>query len=186
MLGKIRISSNVIKKTWQAILQMNNNFSKTPLSANSAKAAHPKSENLPFLVLGIFAIVTLLTAAGVSNSFAESQTTIQLTDELNLEKTEVIMNVPEDNVLPWGTVMGTVNDPAQGYPVIIQFFNEENGGDPIHVAQVEVKGDDTYEYKFRVRDVNLETGEAINIFEGDYTVKIFKVIKSPLKEIDLV
>jgi len=70
--------------------------------------------------------------------------------------------------------------------VIIQFFNEENGDDPIHVAQAEVNGDNTYEYKFRVRNVNLETGEATNIFEGDYTVKIFKVVNSPQKELDTI
>jgi len=165
---------------------MNGNFIKTPLKRKTLKAIQPKTNSTSLLVFGIFSIVMLFTIASTSYSFAESQTTTQITDEYSLEKTVTIMSVPDDNVLPWGTVMGTINDPAQGYPVIIQFFNEENGDDPIHIAQVDVKGDDTYEYKFRVRDVNLETGEATNIFEGDYTVKIFKVVNSPHKELDTI
>jgi len=39
-----------------------------------------------------------------------------------------------------------------------------------------VKGDGSYEYKFRVRNLDSNTGEFVNIFEGDYTVKIYKVI----------
>ena len=56
--------------------------------------------------------------------FAEtSQTTvIELNNETSLEKTVTIMNVPENNSLPWGSVKGKVNDAVQGYPVIIQFF----------------------------------------------------------------
>ena len=88
------------------------------------------------------------------------------------------MTVPEDNVLPWGSVSGTIDNPAERYPVIIQFFK---GEDPVHVAQVDVKGDASYEYKFRVR--NIVDGEAIDIFEGDYTVKIFKVVKNEINTI---
>ena len=83
------------------------------------------------------------------------------------------MNIPEDNKLPWGAVKGSAFDNVERYPVIIQFYK---GEDPVHVAQVDVKGDGSYEYKFRVRSVDNNTGEAINIFEGQYTVKIFKVI----------
>ena len=43
-------------------------------------------------------------------------------------------------------------------------------------AQVDVKGDGSFEYKFRIRNVDLNTGEATNFFEGQYTVNIFKVI----------
>jgi len=116
-------------------------------------------------------------------SFAESQTVTSLYDETSIEKTVSVMNVPKDNTLPWGTVRGTIDDPAQGYPVIIQFFK---GEDPVHVAQVDVKGDGSYEYKFRVRDVNLETGEVTNIFEGNYLVKIFKVVNSPQNNLDTI
>ena len=71
-----------------------------------------------------------------------------------------------------------IDNPAERYPVIIQFFK---GDDRVHVAQVDVKGDDTYEYKFRVR--NVVDGKVTNIFEGDYTVKIFKVVESTLNTI---
>ncbi|MCH7559821.1 MAG: hypothetical protein IIC67_00370 [Thaumarchaeota archaeon] len=144
------------------------------------------NNNISTPVIGMFSIVMLFAVASMSYSFAESQTTAPLDDDLSLVKTTTIMSVPTDNVLPWGTIKGTIDDPAQGYPVIIQFFNEENGDEPVHIAQVDVKGDDTYEYKFRVRTVNLETGEATNIFEGDYTVKIFKVVNSPHKELDTI
>ena len=125
-------------------------------------------------VLGLFSI--MIFSALVPYSFAESIVMTTIDDDTTLEKTTAIMHVPQDNVLPWGTVSGTITNPAYGYPVIIQFFESENQEIPVHVAQVDVKSDDTYEYKFRVRDVNLDTGIATNIFEGNYVVKIFKVV----------
>ena len=127
--------------------------------------------------------VVVLLANLTSYSFAETQTTIFLNDEIRLEKTTTTMSVPLDNTLPWGTVNGTIDNPAYGYPVIIQFFNEESGDKPMHVAQVDVNADDTYEYKFRVRDMDLQSGQITDIFQGDYTVKIFKVVNSPLDTI---
>jgi len=62
---------------------------------------------------------------------------------------------------------------AERYPIFIHFYQ---GEDPVHFAQVDAKGDGSYEYKFRVRNLNLDTGEFVNVFEGDYTVKIYKVI----------
>jgi len=62
---------------------------------------------------------------------------------------------------------------VERYPVIIQFYKENEA---IHVAQVDTKGDGSYEYKFRARTVDSNTGESKDIFYGDYTVKIFKVI----------
>ena len=100
-------------------------------------------------------------------------TVTPINEKVSLEETIATMYVPEDNKLPWGTVRGGADDVAERYPVIIQFYK---GEDPVHFAQVDVKGDGSYEYKFRVRNVDLETGEAINIFEGQYTVKIYKVI----------
>jgi len=131
------------------------------------------------IILLAFSVLSV----SLSTSFAESQTVTSLYDETSIEKTVSVMNVPKDNTLPWGTVRGTIDDPAQGYPVIIQFFK---GEDPVHVAQVDVKGDGSYEYKFRVRDVNLETGEVTNIFEGNYLVKIFKVVNSPQNNLDTI
>ena len=134
-------------------------------------------------IFGLFSIAALL-AVSVPYSFAESQTFVPLDEDVSLEKVTTTMSVPKDNTLPWGTVRGTIDEPAHGYPVIIQFFDEENTDEPVHIAQVGVKCDDTYEYKFRVRSVDLETGTATNLFEEDYTVKIFKVVNSPQPVLD--
>ena len=115
---------------------------------------------------------------------ATSQTTVlKLDNEISLEKTITVMSIPENNTLPWGTIKGKVNDPFQGYPVIIQIFKlvEE---DPIHVAQVNLKGDDSFEYKFRV--LSIDEGNVTHFFEGDYTVKIFKVINTSRDDLDSV
>lgn len=107
-------------------------------------------------------------------SAAENSITIApLNEEISLQKTTTIMSVPSDNTLPWGTVRGAASDYVERYPVIIQFYQNE---DPVHFAQVDVKGDGSYEYKFRVGSLNYETGEFENFYQGDYTVKIFKVI----------
>ncbi len=83
------------------------------------------------------------------------------------------MNVPQDNIFPWGVIRGQASEYVERYPVIIQIFK---GEDPIHFAQVNVKGDGSFEYKFRIRNADAGTGEVINIFEGQYTVSVFKVI----------
>ena len=98
-----------------------------------------------------------------------------INEEVSLEKTITTMSVPQDNKLPWGTVRGEASDIAERYPVIIQMYK---GDDPVHFAQVDVKGDGSYEYKFRVGGVDSNTGEFVNIFQGDYTVKIYKVISN--------
>jgi len=100
-------------------------------------------------------------------------TVTPINEEVSLEKTTTTMNVPQDNTLPWGTIRGEASDVAERYPIIIQFYQ---GEDPVHFAQVDAKGDGSYEYKFRVRNLDLDTGEFVNIFQGDYTVKIYKVI----------
>jgi hypothetical protein len=142
------------------------------------------SRTINTLVFGIFSIIVLFAVTEMS--YAESQSVTPLNDEIYLQKTITTMSVPADNVLPWGKVWGTVDDPVEDYPVIIQFFNEENGNIPVHVAQVPINSDDTYEYKFRVRNVDLETGDVTNIFEGDYTVKIFKVVNLPHEDLDSI
>ena len=144
-----------------------------------------------FKILGsvgtISALFILLTVVVPFNvSFAEdeqSQTTtttiVPFDDKLSIEKTIMTLVIPKNNTLPWAFVEGMIENPAPDYPVIIQFFNDESGDDPMHVAQTDVNYDDgTYEYQFRVRDVNTQTGQIINVFEGTYTVKVFKVIVS--------
>ncbi len=86
-----------------------------------------------------------------------------------------LMNISDTNRLPWGTIEGTVKDPAEGHPVIIQFFKSIEG-DPIHVAQVDLKGDNTYEYKFRV--LSIDEGVVTHYFVGDYYVKIFETVNN--------
>ncbi len=129
----------------------------------------------------IFLIASVMTVFGIMMipgdiSAETSQNDISITpinEEISLKKTVTTMSVPQDNTLPWGMVKGAASDYVERYPVIIQFYK---GEDPVHFAQVDVKGDGSYEYKFRVRNLDLETGEVVNIFEGDYTVKIFRVI----------
>ena len=120
-------------------------------------------------VLGIMMIPSNVSAENNQDSI----TITPINEEISLKKTTTIMTVPENNELPWGTVKGAASDYAERYPVIIQFYK---GEDPVHVAQVDVKGDGSYEYKFRVRNLDSNTGEFVNVFEGEYTVKIFRVI----------
>ena len=129
----------------------------------------------------IILIASIMTVFGMmmipGNISAENDqniiTVTPINEEVSLQKTITTMSVPEDNKLPWGTVRGDASEYAERYPVIIQFYK---GEDPVHFAQVDVKGDGSYEYKFRVRNLDSNTGEFVNIFEGDYTVKIFRVI----------
>ena len=125
-------------------------------------------------VLNASLIFTLVVLLYPTDAVAENTTTITpINDKVSLKKTVIPMNIPEDNTFPWGAVRGQASEFAERYPVIIQIFKDE---DPVHFAQVDVKGDGSFEYKFRIRDVDLKSGEATNIFEGQYTVIIFKVI----------
>ncbi len=102
----------------------------------------------------------------------ESQTEyIPLDGNIGLEKTSIIFHTPEENSLPWGFVEGKINNPVEGYPVIIQIFKDD---EPVHFAQADVNDDGNYEYKFRV--LNVENEQTIKLFDGDYQVTIFKVV----------
>jgi hypothetical protein len=96
-----------------------------------------------------------------------------INEKISLETTITTLTVPENNTLPWGTVYGAASDVAERYPIIIQFYK---GNEAVHIAQIDTKGDGSYEYKFRVRNLDHSTGEFTNIFHGEYIVKIFKVI----------
>jgi hypothetical protein len=96
-----------------------------------------------------------------------------INEKVSLETTTVTLSVPENNTFSWGTVNGPASDYAERYPVIIQFYK---GDEAVHIAQVDVKGDGSYEYEFRVRNLDHNTGEFTDIFHGEYTVKIFRVI----------
>ena len=127
-----------------------------------------------YLVSSVFALFALAAFVVMApESFADSTTVTPLSDEISIETVTTTMNIPKDNTLPWGAVSGNVDDPAPGYPVIIMFFKE---GDPVHVAQVDVQEDKSYEYKFRVR--NVDGNNVVNVFEGDYKIKIFKIVNT--------
>ena len=100
-----------------------------------------------------------------------------INEKISLEKTTTTMSIPQENKLSWGTVRGEGSEYVEKYPVIIQFYK---GEDPVHFAQVDVKRDGSYEYKFRVRNMDTDTGKFVNIFEGNYTVKIYRVIPNTM------
>lgn len=126
------------------------------------------------ILLGVVVIPVETSADSNENSVSMSS----INEKLNLVKITTSMNIPEDNKLPWGTVKGAASDHVEKYPIIIQFYK---GDEPVHFAQVDVEEDGSYEYKFRVRNVDNNTGEITKIFEGQYTVKIFKVVNNQEK-----
>ena len=125
------------------------------------------------LMASIMTIFGIIMIPGNVSAESNQITITPINAEVSLEQTTTTMNVPQDNTLPWGTIRGEASDVAERYPIIIQFYQ---GEDPVHFAQVDAKGDGSYEYKFRVRNLDSNTGEFVNVFQGDYTVQIYKVI----------
>jgi hypothetical protein len=149
--------------------------------------------NKIILFSSIFTLTVLLSLS-VDSAFAhphpgqitinghthEPQTEITpLNGMIGLEKSTVFFHAPEANSLPWGFVEGKIANHVEGYPVIIQIFKNN---DAVHFAQTNVEKDGAYEYKFRV--LNSDNESSTKIFEGDYLVKIFKVVY--LNQNDLV
>ena len=125
------------------------------------------------LITSIMTVFAIMMIPGDISAESNQITVTPINEKVSLEKTTTTMSVPQDNTLPWGTIRGEASDVAERYPIIIQFYQ---GEDPVHFAQVDAKGDGSYEYKFRVRNLDLNTGEFVNAFQGDYTVEIYKVI----------
>lgn len=121
----------------------------------------------------IAAIAFALVFTTIHSAFAETSLT-PINSSIGIEKTITPLSVPKNNKLPWGFVEGKITNPVEGNPVIIQIFKN---GEAVHFAQTNVKDDGTYEYKFRVRDVT--DGKVTKVFDGDYMVKIFKVVYLP-------
>ncbi len=149
--------------------------------------------NKIILFSSIFAL-TILLSFSVDSAFAhphpgqivinghthEPQTEITpLNGMIGLEKSTVFFHAPETNSLPWGFVEGKIANHVEGYPVIIQIFKNN---DAVHFAQINVEKDGAYEYKFRV--LNSDNESTTKIFEGDYSVKIFKVVY--LNQVNLI
>lgn len=132
---------------------------------------------MKLLIGAIFGLsMLLLPSLTLSTSQGSEWNSKQLVPEENvvLEKNIVSMHIPGDSPLPFGCVWGTVQNAAPGYPVVIQIYKD---GKPVYFAQTDVKADGSYEHYFRVKSV--EGDKVIHIFEGDYTVDIYKsVIKS--------
>ena len=139
------------------------------------------SKNIMFA--SIIASILFTTVISNANSFAEpieSQTEITpINNSMGIEKTTLQMYISKDNKLPWGFVEGKISHYVADYPVIIQIFDNNeiitgNSVGAVHFAQTPVNEDGSYEYKFRVLDSN--QGQITKIFDGSYTVKIFKVV----------
>jgi len=130
--------------------------------------------NLVLIASVMIVFGAIIIPGSISAETSQNLVTITpINEKLSLEKTIITMNIPQENTLPWGAVRGVVSDHVEGYPAIIQFYK---GGEPVHVAQVDVKEDGSYEYKFRARSVDNNTGEITNIFEGQHTIKISIVV----------
>ena len=121
----------------------------------------------------IIALLSIMVIPNTASAITNEITVTPINEKVSLETTITTLTVPENNTLPWGTVYGSASDVAERYPVIIQFYK---GDAPVHIAQIDTKGDGSYEYKFRVRNLDTQTGQFTDIFQGEYTVKIFKVI----------
>ncbi len=112
---------------------------------------------------------TMISSADATTSNTEI---IPINSEIGIEKTILSLSASPDNTLPWGFVEGKIANHVSNYPVIIQIYDDD--GHATLFAQTDVEEDGSYEYRFRVR--NVDDGQVINIFEGDYYVKIFKVV----------
>lgn len=125
--------------------------------------------------VAVASLAMIAVFSAISTSFAysaDTQTTITpINSSIGIEKTIVPFHAPKENKLPWGFVEGKIANPVEGHPVIIQIYKN---GEAVHFAQTDVSKDGSYEYKFRVRDVT--NGIITKVFDGDYTVKIFKVV----------
>lgn len=130
--------------------------------------------NFVLIASVMIAFGAIIIPGNISAEASQNLVTVTpINEKLSLEKTIVTMNISQENTLPWGVVKGVVSDHVEGYPAIIQFYK---GGEPVHVAQVDVKEDGSYEYKFRARSVDNNTGEITNIFDGQHTIKISIVV----------
>ena len=124
-------------------------------------------------VLGMVVGIILLLLPSLSSVSQGVQWDPKLiaNDNIQLEKSIVYMHIPTDNKLPFGCVWGKVTDAVPGYPVVVQIYQN---GKPVYFAQVDVKNDGSYEHYFRIKSV--DGNNVINIFQGDYTVDIFKTV----------
>lgn len=113
----------------------------------------------------------LLPSITVPSSQEQVASNLVPESDVALQKVVMNMNIPDNPKLPFGCVWGTVQNPAPGYPVEIEIFKD---GKPVYIAQVDINSDGSYEKYFRVIDV--EKDHVTHIFQGDYTVDVFKYV----------
>lgn len=105
------------------------------------------------------------------------QTSLNEIDEnISLKTTTIILNIPENNKKPWAFLSGKVIDAAPGHPVIIQFFKSLDDT-PVHIAQIDLNADDSFNYRFRI--LSIDDGIVTHFFSGDYYIKVFKTVITP-------
>ncbi len=133
------------------------------------------NDTKPTIVKEIPKIVESAKATGSVEIIKEyPQTSVkELDDNFNLKTTIVKFNIPSDNTYPWGTIEGSVKNAAPGHPVIIQFFKSLDEV-PVHIAQVDVSDDNSFEYKIRL--LTIDDGITTHIYQGDYFIKVIKVV----------
>lgn len=123
-------------------------------------------------VMAVLAIASL-PAIVSAESNTGTVTLVPLDDQTSMEKTIIPMNIPLDNTSPWGAVTGGPSDHVEGHAVVIQFYQDRT---LVHTAQIIPFDDGSYEYQFRVRNLDSTTGQYVNHFSGDYAVHIFRVV----------
>lgn len=125
-----------------------------------------------YLALSVMAVaVLLLPAFAFPASHAIVPTNLVPEDEVVMQKSAITMHIPHNPALPYGCVWGTVQNAAPGYPVEIEIYKDSK---PVYFAQANVTSEGSYEKYFRV--ANTINGHETNVFEGDYTVEIFKYV----------
>lgn len=132
-----------------------------------------KLRNVRYIITTMLATAVLVVSGFVfsaSQAMAPTQNYVPESSVV-MQKSVINMNIPSDPKLPYGCVWGTVQNAAPGYPVEIEIYKNNK---PVYFAQANVTSDGSYQQYFRV--VNVDHGHATNIFEGDYTVEIFKYV----------
>lgn len=131
---------------------------------------------LAFLAIAMISISVSQTQSAIGHPHDSATTYMDIGEGIALEQTRIVMSVPSDNTMPWAFVEGKVTNPVDGYPVLVQIYDD--GPEPLKIAQLDIAGDDTFEYKFRVYSV--DDGQETRFFEGDYRVTISKVVYTEL------
>ena len=121
------------------------------------------------MAIGFFLL--LIPSLNVTSQGSQWDPKLIASDDIQLQKSIVYMHIPTDSKLPFGCVWGQVTDAVPGYPVVIQIYQN---GKPVYFAQTDVKNDGSYEQYFRIKSVDGD--KVINVFQGDYTVDIFKTV----------